>query len=47
MDEKNTVVDAIPFYLNPNVFKNIVRFYGEDIYKSKNWETYIKEQETK
>ncbi|HOZ83586.1 MAG: DUF255 domain-containing protein [Bacteroidia bacterium] len=47
MDEKNTVVDAIPFYLNPNVFKNIVRFYGEDIYKTKNWETFIKEQETK
>ncbi len=47
MDEKNTVVDAIPFYLNPKVFKSIVRFYGEDIYKTKNWETFIKEQETK
>lgn len=37
LDEKMIVLDAVPFYLNPTVLKNITTFYGDNIYKQKSW----------
>jgi thioredoxin-related protein len=41
LDEKLTVLDAVPFYLNPTVLKNIATYYGDDIYKKKSWTDYL------
>jgi thioredoxin-related protein len=37
MDEQMNVLDAIPFYLTPELLKNIAVFYGDDVYKKKSW----------
>ncbi len=42
LDEENNLVDAIPFYLPPSALKNILHYYGDDIYKSKSWQEYNK-----
>jgi thioredoxin-related protein len=41
LDEKLTVLDAVPFYLNPTVLKNITTYYGDDIYKKKSWNEFM------
>jgi len=41
LDENMNVKDAIPFYLNPQVLKNIAVFYGDDIYKNKSWNDFM------
>ena len=41
MDEKMNVIDAIPYYLNPEVLKKISVYYGDNIYKTKLWNDYI------
>lgn len=42
LDENDNLLDAIPFYLNPALLKKILFYYGEDIYKTKNWVEYMK-----
>ena len=41
LDEKMEILDAIPFYLNPQVLKNIATYYGDNVYKSKPWNDFI------
>lgn len=41
LDEKMNVLDAVPFYLNPKVLKNIATYYGDDIYKNKSWVDFM------
>ncbi|REJ80898.1 MAG: DUF255 domain-containing protein [Bacteroidetes bacterium] len=42
LSEEGEVLDAIPSYIPPSVLGNILRFYGDDIYKSKSWQDYMK-----
>jgi len=37
LDEREAIIDAIPFYLPPELLKDILLFYGRDIYKQKSW----------
>ena len=41
LDEKMNVVDAVPFYLNPTVLKNITTYYGDNIYTQKTWNDFM------
>jgi thioredoxin-related protein len=40
LDEEMNVIDAIPYYLPPKLLNDILKFYGNDIYKSKSWAEY-------
>lgn len=40
LDENNQLLDAIPFYLGPDVMRKVLYYYGEDIYKTKTWADY-------
>lgn len=44
LDEKQEIVDVIPFYLNPAVLTNIATFYGSNIYKQKSWKDFMEGQ---
>lgn len=41
LDENLNLLDAVPFYLNPQVLKNIATYYGDDIYKKKTWNEFM------
>jgi thioredoxin-related protein len=41
LDEKESVIDAIPFYLNPQSLKSIAVYYGDNIYKTNSWNDYM------
>ena len=41
LDESMNIVDAIPFYLPAGSLKNIVTFYGDDVYKKKSWNDFM------
>ncbi|MCW5906495.1 MAG: thioredoxin family protein [Chitinophagales bacterium] len=45
LDENMNLLDAIPFYLNPKVLKDITTYYGNDVFKTKGWADFIKEQQ--
>lgn len=47
LDENNERIDAIPFYLTPNSVNPVLHFYGENEYKKKPWEAYLKEFQAK
>lgn len=40
MNEANEVIDNIPLYINAGFLNQIAHFYGDDIYKTKNWQEY-------
>ena len=40
MDEKLNVLSPVPGYQKPGPFLNIARYFGDDIYKDKDWQTY-------
>ncbi len=40
LDEDNNLIDAISFYLPPALLKQILMYYGEDVYKSKSWQDF-------
>lgn len=44
LDEKEAIIDAIPFYLPPVLLKDILTYYGRDIHKQKSWADFRKEQ---
>ena len=46
LDEKLNLLDAVPLYLNPKVLKDITTYYGDNIYKAKSWQDYIKPANT-
>lgn len=43
LDETDAIADAIPFYINTDLLKDILAFYGEDIYRKKSWADFRKE----
>ena len=40
LNEANEVIDNIPLYINAGFLNQITHFYGDDIYKTKNWQEY-------
>lgn len=40
LDERFSMLTPIPGYQEPAGFLNIARYFGENIYKTKNWEEY-------
>lgn len=40
LNEANEVIDVIPLYINAMFLQQITHFYGDDIYKTKNWTEY-------
>jgi len=47
LNEKMEILDAVPFYLNPTVLKNIATYYGDDVYKKKSWSDFMAETNKK
>jgi thioredoxin-related protein len=41
LDESLSLLDAVPFYLNPKLLKNIATYYGDNIYKHKSWADFM------
>lgn len=44
LDEEMNLIDAIPYYINPSFINDICRFYGDNIYKQKNWADYMSQK---
>lgn len=41
LDEKMDIIDGIPFYLAPSSLYDILRYFGDDVYKVKSWQDYM------
>jgi thioredoxin-related protein len=41
LDEKLDIIDGIPFYLAPSSLNDIIRYFGDDVYKVKSWQDYM------
>ena len=44
LDEDAKPLDAIEFYVHPGFLDQIARFYGDDNYKTKSWQTFLSDQ---
>lgn len=40
LDEEFNMLSPVPGYQKPEPFLNIAKYFGEDIYKEKDWKTY-------
>ena len=40
LDESRQMLSPVPGYQKPGPFMKIARFFGDDIYKEKDWQTY-------
>lgn len=40
LDEENNLIDAIPFYMPPELMKKVLYYFGENIYKTKSWQEF-------
>lgn len=47
LDDKDAILDVISFYIAPDVFDDIIHFYGDDRYKNTKWEDFQKERKGK
>ena len=43
LDEENKIIDRIPGFIHPRFLKDISHFYGENVYKTKQWPDYMKQ----
>jgi thioredoxin-related protein len=43
LDEKQEIVDVVPFYISEQTALAILHFYGEDKYKNTKWDDFLKE----
>lgn len=43
LDEKMNMLSPVPGYQKPKPFLNIAKYFGDDIYKDKDWKTYTSE----
>jgi thioredoxin-related protein len=41
MDEKYQLLTPLPGYQTPEQLIPILKYFGEDIYKTKKWEEYV------
>ena len=44
LDENMEVVDVIPSYITPDFLNDIIHYYGENFYKTKSWQDFIKDK---
>jgi thioredoxin-related protein len=44
LDENLDLVDVIPSYIQPAFLKDIVKFYGEEINKTRSWKDYMSQK---
>jgi len=42
LDEEMNMLSPVPGYQKPEPFLNIAKYFGDDIYKDKDWKTYSK-----
>jgi thioredoxin-related protein len=47
LDEKQDVIDLLPFYLSPLTLNPVLNFYGSNSYKTQKWPDFQKEFEKK
>ncbi len=47
LDENMNLVDAVSFYVQPTFLNDIAHFYGDDIYKSRQWKDYLESRHKK
>jgi thioredoxin-related protein len=40
LDETFQMLSPVPGYQKPDAFMNIARYFGDNIYKDKDWKTY-------
>lgn len=40
LDEKMNILSPVPGYQKPKPFLNIAKYFGDDIYKEKDWKAY-------
>lgn len=43
LDEEMNMLSPVPGYQKPGPFLNIAKYFGDDIYKEKDWKTYSNE----
>lgn len=43
LDEKLNMLSPVPGYQKPEPFLNIAKYFGNDIYKEKDWKTYAEQ----
>jgi thioredoxin-related protein len=43
LDENMSILTVVPGYLTPKDLNPILKYFGEDIYRTKNWEEYSNE----
>jgi len=43
LDEEMNMLSPVPGYQKPEPFLNIAKYFGENIYKDKDWKTYAAE----
>ncbi len=43
LDEQMNMLSPVPGYQKPSSFLNIARYFGDNIYKDKDWKTYTEE----
>ena len=41
LDEKMNMLSPVPGYQKPKPFLEIAKYFGDDIYKEKDWKTYV------
>lgn len=44
LDEDMNIIDAVPYFINATFMKDIVHYYGEDIFRKKSWKDYQEEK---
>ena len=45
LDEEMNMLSPVPGYQKPEPFLNIAKYFGDDIYKEKDWKTYTEKGE--
>ena len=41
MDGNMEILSVVPGYIQPEMMLNILKYFGDDIYKTKDWNTYL------
>lgn len=44
LDEKMNMLSPVPGYQKPEPFLQIAKYFGDDVYKEKDWKTYTEKQ---
>jgi thioredoxin-related protein len=47
LDEKQKIIESVPFYQGPKNLQPILKYFGDNAYQKTKWEEYIKNWQTK